>query len=342
MKQHLNTLFITTQGAYLRKRGETVVVRLDGKDVLRLPFNNIGSIVCFGRVGASPFLLGACAERGITVTLMSKTGRFLAAVVGYSQGNVLLRRRQYRVADDPLGAAEIARYVVLGKLSNYRAVLRRAARESSGLQRKSLSTAAQALDAATRNLDRAQGVDALRGIEGASTARYFSVFNSLITANKDDFTFSGRHRRPPTDPVNALLSFLYTLLTHDARSACEGAGLDAAVGFLHRDRPGRPSLALDLIEELRPVLADRLVLSLINRRQVKRTDFSKDATGGVRMNEKIRKTVIATYQKRKQETIRHPFLGERITLGLLVHIQARLLAGFLRGDLDAYPAFVWK
>jgi len=343
MKQHLNTLFVTTQGAYLRKGGEAVVVRVEKKDRLRVPFINLGSIACFGRVGCSTPLLGACAQNGIAVSLLTEQGRLLACVNGFTPGNVLLRREQYRRADDQESSAEIARACVIGKLANYRTVLRRAAREhAEPASADALTRVAKRIDQTLQSLAQPVALDPLRGIEGEASAGYFTVFDHLVTAQKDGFRFTQRTRRPPLDPVNALLSFLYSMLSHDARSACEATGLDAAVGFLHRDRPGRPSLALDLMEELRPVLADRVALSLINRQQVKPGGFTVEPTGAVLMDDTTRKTVIATYQKRKQETVMHPFLNEKITLGLLVHIQARLLARHLRGDLDAYPPFNWK
>ena len=343
MKQHLNTLFVTTEGAYLRKDGEAVSVRIERKDQLRVPLNNLGSIVCFGRVSCSPALLGACAQRGIAVTFLSYYGRFLAAVNGFTPGNVLLRREQYRRADDLDASAQIARACIIGKLANYRTVLRRAARgHSLPDSAEKLTSAANRIDQTLKSLGEHRPLDTLRGIEGDASSTYFDVFDHLITANKQMFRFERRTRRPPLDPVNALLSFLYTILAHDVRSGCEASGLDAAVGFLHRDRPGRPSLALDLMEELRPIFADRLVLSLINRQQVKPSGFTTEPTGAVRMDDPTRKTVLATYQKRKQETITHPFLNEKMTLGLVPHIQARLLARHLRGDLDAYPPFAWK
>jgi len=343
MKQHLNTLFVFTQGAYLRKDSETVVVRVERQNRLRLPLLNLGSIVCFGRVAVSPPLLGACAQKGIAVTFMTEHGRFLAAVNGFTPGNVLLRREQYRRADDLTASAEIARACIIGKLANYRTVLRRAVRDQTvGPATERLERVAVRLDMTLKCLSPTLNLDQLRGVEGDATSEYFSVFNDLIVAQKEGFVFSGRNRRPPMDPVNAMLSFGYAMLSNDLRSACEASGLDAAVGFLHRDRPGRPSLALDLIEEFRPVLVDRLVLSLINRQQVKPSGFQVDPGGGVRMDEATRKEIVAAYQKRKQEEITHPFLGEKMTLGLVPHIQARLLARHLRGDSDAYPSFAWK
>ncbi|MBL8888668.1 MAG: type I-C CRISPR-associated endonuclease Cas1 [Planctomycetaceae bacterium] len=343
MKQHLNTLFVFTPGAYLRKDSETVVVRIERQNKLRLPLLNLGAIVCFGRVTCSPFLLGACAERGIAVSFMTEQGRFLAAVNGFTPGNVLLRREQYRRADDLTASAEIARACIIGKLANYRTVLRRAVRDQTASPAtERLEGVATRLDTTLRCLNPSMNLDQLRGVEGDATSEYFSVFNDLIVAQKEKFVFSGRNRRPPLDPVNAMLSFGYAMLTNDVRSACEASGLDAAVGFLHRDRPGRPSLALDLIEEFRPVLVDRLVLSLINRQQVKPSGFQVDPGGGIRMDETTRREIVAAYQKRKLEEIVHPFLGEKMTLGLVPHIQARLFARHLRGDSDAYPPFNWK
>ena len=343
MKHHLNTLFVTTQGAYLFKHGEAVVVRIERQNRLRVPLNNLGSIACFGRVACSPPLLGACGQRGISVSFLTERGRFLAAVNGFTPGNVLLRREQYRRADSPEDSAQIARACVVGKLVNYRTVLRRAAREHvSEESAAALSRAANRIDHALHVIDRPTPLDVVRGMEGESSATYFEVFDHMIASQTDGFRFSKRSRRPPLDPVNAMLSFLYTMLALDARAACEAAGLDAAVGFLHRDRPGRPGLALDLMEELRPVLVDRLVLALINRQQVKASGFRMEPTGGVMMDDATRREVLGAYQKRKQETITHLFLGEKVTLGLVVHLQARLLARQLRGDLDGYPPFVWK
>ncbi len=343
MKQHLNTLFVTKQGAYVRKQGDAVVVRIEKKDRFRVPMINVGSIVTFGRVGLSPYLLGACAEKGISVSLMTEYGRFLAAVNGFTPGNVLLRREQYRRADDVTASSAIARACIIGKLSNYRTVLRRAAREAKAREiADTLTTAATRMDATVKRLAIACTTDVARGIEGDASSNYFGVFNALILGDNEAFAFTKRSRRPPLDRINALLSFLYALLANDVRSACEAVGLDAAVGFLHRDRPGRPGLALDLMEELRPVIADRVALSLINRRQVKAGGFTIQPTGGVLLDEETRRTVLSEYQKRKQDEVVHPFLNERMSLGLVAHIQARLLARHLRGDLDAYPPFSWR
>lgn len=343
MKHHLNTLYVFTQGAYLRKESETVVVRIDKQSKMRLPLVNIGSITCFGRVGLSPQLMGFCAQKGIAISFMTESGRFLAAVNGFAPGNVLLRREQYRRADDLETAKLIARSCIVGKLANYRTVLRRGARENSSQEScERLTAVANRIDMAIRTLSESLSLDQLRGMEGEFSAEYFSVFNDLITSGQGDFVFCGRSRRPPQDRVNAMLSFLYSMLANDLRSACEGTGLDAAVGFLHRDRPGRPGLALDLMEEFRAILVDRLVLSLINRGQVKKSGFVEDPGNGIRMDDSTRKQLVTAYQKRKQETVTHPFLNEKMTLGLVPHIQARLLARHLRGDSDAYPPFAWK
>lgn len=429
MKKHLNTLFVTTEGAYLAKSGQSVAVRTPDDDEgqsrerrrkksttkttaedkpavsqasgggaakrksvkrstkLRLPLHNLEGIVAFGRVSASPQLLAAAVEAGLTVSFLSPRGRFRYAAVGYSPGNVLLRRAQYRLADDPLGTAGLVRSLLLGKLANSRTVLQRAVRDSSDqAATATLADAAGKLAAIIAdvknapNPDRSEKraidpvdlgdpvskdrpvdpadqpptgrypsrrspADRLRGFEGGAAACYFNAFDSLLTPPADPdsrLRFTTRTRRPPLDAVNALLSFLYSLLTHDARSACEATGLDAAVGFLHRDRPGRPSLALDLIEELRPVLADRLACTLINRGQLAGKDFVTTASGAVHLTDAARRTVLGAWQKRKSEEVTHPYLGEKMTWGLVPHIQARLLARFLREELDAYPPFLWK
>ena len=343
MKRHLNTLFVTTQGAYLAKDGQAVVVRVEKETRLRVPLLNLDGIVCFGRVGCSPVLMAACAEANVTISFLSVYGRFRAAVVGYSPGNVLLRREQYRQADDKVAAVAIARNTIAAKIANCRSVLLRGSRDTNDdAHQQSLKDTAKVMARQLEDSRQAKSLDQLRGIEGDAASTYFGVFPQLINITEPEFHFVGRSRRPPLDRVNALLSFLYSMLTHDARSACEATGLDAAVGFLHRDRPGRPGLALDIIEEFRPFLADRLTLSLINRRQVAANGFAVSESGAVLMNDKTRKTVLTAYQKRKQDTILHPFLNEKTSVGLLIHLQARLLARHLRGDLDAYPPFIWK
>lgn len=343
MKRHLNTLFVTTQGAYLSKDGETVVVRADDEIKLRLPFLTIGGIVCFGNVMASPALLGSCAERGVGVTFLTENGRFLARVVGPTVGNVLLRREQYRRADEPERYIEIIRSIIAAKISAARNVLLRGSRDRpSGDGSGALLSAASQLGAQLLQLERTADADGCRGVEGMAARTYFEVFDHLVTQQREAFFFKGRSRRPPLDNVNALMSFVYTLLVHDVQGALESAGLDPFVGFLHRDRPGRPSLALDLMEELRPWFADRLVLSLVNLRQITSADMIRTESGGVQMTDEGRKAVIVAYQKRKQDEILHPFLQERTTLGMIPHIQALLLARHLRGDIDGYPAYLWK
>lgn len=343
MKQHLNTLFVTTQGAYLGKEGEAVVVRVDHASKLRVPVINLGGIMCFGQVSLSPALMALCARSDVAVTFLTEHGRFLARVSGFSPGNVLLRREQYRAADDPIRCRAIVRNIVAAKIANGRTTLLRAVRDYPNAPgRSALEDAAARLARYSSQARVAASTDQARGIEGDSAATYFGVFGHLLTAQQESFALRARSRRPPLDPINALLSFLYTLLAHDARAACEACGLDAAVGFLHRDRPGRPGLALDLMEEFRSFLADRLALSLINRQQIRGSGFETTESGGVVMNDATRKTVLTAYQERKQETLTHPFLGEKTTAGLLVHLQARLLARYLRGDLDAYPPFIWK
>ncbi|MCG3125523.1 MAG: CRISPR-associated exonuclease Cas4/endonuclease Cas1 fusion [Phycisphaerae bacterium] len=343
MKQHLNTLFVTTPRAFLRKDGQTIAVRVQNQTKLRVPLHNLGGVVTFGAIGFSPALLGACAQAGVAVSFLTEQGRFIAATTGFTPGNVVLRREQYRRADSVAQALRIARPIVLAKIANARTVMLRAARDHPDVPgRELLDRASARLLATLDDVRRCENLEVLRGFEGDAAKSYFAAFNAMITAQSKEFVLNGRTRRPPMDRVNALLSFLYAILAHDARAACEAAGLDAAVGFLHEDRPGRPGLALDLMEELRAFLVDRLVLSLINRRQVQAPGFRVEEAGGVAMDEATRKAVLVAYQKRKQDTVEHPFLGETTTIGLLIHLQARLLARYLRGDLDAYPAFIMK
>ncbi len=342
MKKLLNTLYVTTQGSYLSRKGETVLVSQDHETKLRVPIHNLGSIVCFGNVTCSPFLMGLCGENNVTLSFLTENGRFLARVTGPVSGNVLLRKEQFRRSDDVHASAEIARPVVTAKIANCRVVLQRAQRDRTDLKdhselNRAVNDMADSLEAVKDERD----LDKIRGIEGAAANTYFGVFDYLINSNKDQFFFKQRNRRPPKDNVNCLLSFLYTLLVHDVRSALEGVGLDPAVGFLHRDRPGRPSLALDLMEEFRPYPADRLALSLINRQQVKSSGFVHQESGAVLMDDDTRKVVLKAWQNRKQEEITHLFLQEKVSIGLLSHVQALLLARYLRGDLDGYPPFLW-
>lgn len=343
MRKLLNTLYVSSQGSYLRKEGDTIVVEREGEKALQLPAHTLGGVVCFGNVLCSPFLLGYCAEKGIGVSFLSEHGRFLASVRGPVSGNVLLRRQQYRMADDPETTRSIAMNIVAGKLANSRVVMNRAVRDHSGkTDSAAVRNASRALDRLIAELPKASDTDAVRGLEGMAAAEYFAVFNHLIVDQKEDFVFRDRNRRPPLDPVNALLSFIYTLLAHDVRSALETVGLDPAVGFLHRDRPGRPGLALDLMEEFRPVIADRLVLSLINRRQVSAKGFDHAESGAVIMDDTTRKTVLVEYQSRKQDEILHPYIEEKVPLGLLFFVQANLMARYIRGDIDGYPPFFWR
>jgi len=343
MRQHQNTLFVTTEGSYLTRQGETVLVRVEKETRLQLPVHTLGGIVCFGRVSCSPSLMDLCGKNRVAISFLSKHGRFIGRLQAPVAGNVLLRREQYRRADDPDASAAIASSVVAAKIANSRTVLQRALRYRPDVPGSNeLERATTRLRKLMMDVSPGTSLDLLRGLEGDAARTYFGVFDHLITSQKAHFTFNGRNRRPPTDNVNALLSFLYTMLTHDVTSALDSVGLDPAVGYLHRDRPGRPSLALDIMEEFRAFLADRTALSLINLRQVQSKGFKTTESGAVHMNDDTRKAVILAWQKRKQQEIRHPFLKETVSIGLLPHMQALLLARNLRGDLDAYPPFIWR
>jgi CRISPR-associated protein Cas1 len=344
MRKLLNTVYVTTEGASLRKDGENLVAEVDGTERARVPLHMLASLVVFGPIFVSPALIGACAGAGITIVLLDRAGRFQARIEGPVSGNVLLRRAQYRVSDAP---EEVVRSIVVGKVANQRSVLQRALRDyGEDYAPTEKAAIAAAVDRLARILARVERLDAtldaLRGSEGEAAQSYFAVFDALIRGPDAELRWTGRSRRPPLDPINALLSFLYALLTHDCRSAAEAVGLDPAVGFLHRDRPGRPSLALDLMEELRPVLADRLALSLVNRRQLRAGDFVTEDSGAVRLTDDARKTVLATWQERKKDERQHPFLDEKAPLGLVPYLQAQMLARHLRGDIDAYPPWFWK
>ncbi len=344
MKALLNTLYVTVQGAWLAQDGDTVAVRVEQETRLRVPIRTLTSIVCFGHVSCTPFLMNLCAEHGVALSFLTEHGRFLAGVRGPTSGNVLLRRQQYRLTDLPETATLIARTVVLAKVANCRLVLQRAARDSgSGSGRAALlSTAVLRLKRIVEDVEKASTVDSVRGHEGDAARTYFEVFDQLISGDKEHFFFRGRSRRPPLDNMNALLSFLYTLLTNDMTGALESVGLDPAVGYLHRERPGRPSLALDLVEELRPVLADRLALTLVNRRELSKSGFRQLETGGIVMDEETRKQVLVAWQERKKEEVLHPYLNEKVPIGLIPYVQSLLLARYIRGDLDGYPCFFWK
>jgi CRISPR-associated protein Cas1 len=347
MKTHLNTLFVTLEGAYLRKDGAAVEIRHEGVSRLRVPLHNLDGIAAFGwDITASAALMHACAEANVALTFHNPHGTFLASSHGPISGNVLLRRAQYRAADNESHSVAIARNLIAAKIANTRALLQRAARDHGEKAPESATDLLRTADFLSVRLDllpQADNLDTLRGLEGDAAVAYFAVFNRLITLpDPGTLRLNGRTRRPPLDPVNALLSFLYALLAHDCRSAAESTGLDPQCGFLHRDRPGRPSLALDLMEELRPALADRAALTLINRQQIRASDFEVKENGAVLLKDDSRKIVLQHWQERKQTEIVHPFLQEKITLGLLPHLQARLLARHLRDDLDAYPAFLSK
>lgn len=341
MKKLLNTLYVQTQGIYLRQEGETVVAEKDGQVLMRLPIHTLSGLVTFGNVMCSPFLLHLCAERGVAVSFLSEHGHFLARATGPVSGNVLLRVAQVRAHDDPDRKGDIARSCVAGKIANDRNLILRRMRDHGDTP--ALRTAAAALaDVLLRLRDSPPDAARIRGLEGEAAAAYFAAFNDLLLANREAFAIASRNRRPPTDPMNALLSFLYTLLAHDCRGALEGVGLDPQVGFLHELRSGRPSLALDLMEEFRAPVADRLALTLVNRQQLAPKDFKTTESGAVQLSESARKDVLLAWQQRKLETVTHPFLDEKVPVGLLPHLQALLLARHLRGDLDAYPPWMPK
>jgi len=343
MKKLLNVLYITDPEVYLSLEGETIVVKKEENVVMQLPLHNLENIVCFNYMGTSPALMGACADRGIGLCYLTPNGRFLARVNGKLQGNVLLRKKQYFTSENENESMAIAASFVMGKIANCRKVIERSIRDHSLLvDVNQLNDVSQTLKVNLRQIPSCKTIADLMGLEGSAAKLYFSQFDQLILQQKEDFYFNERSRRPPLDNVNSLLSYLYTLLTFEVSSALEGVGLDPNVGFLHQDRPGRPSLALDMMEELRPVFADRLAISLINRKQVSKEGFTKKESGGILMNDETRKIVLTAWQERKREETIHPFLKERIPFGLIPHVQALLLARFLRGDLDAYPPFFWS
>ncbi len=341
MRKLLNTLYVTAQGAYLSKERESLVVSVAREVRLRVPIHTLDGVICFGNVLCSPFLLGFCAEKNVEVSFLTAHGRFLTRVSGPVSGNVLLRRRQYRAADDEAASADIARSCLIGKVANSRTVLQRFLRDHDGGDEKVRQAAARLKNSLDR-LNERQTVDELRGVEGDCGREYFAVFGNIINNRSGDFGFETRSRRPPLDNMNALLSFLYTLLAHDTRSALESVGLDPAVGFLHRDRPGRYGLALDMMEEFRPVLADRTALSLVNLKIVSGDGFRKTESGAVVMDDDTRKKVLKAWQERKKDEIVHPFINEKISIGLLPFVQSLLLARHLRGYLEAYPPFIWR
>ena len=343
MRKLLNTLFVTTEDAYLSLEGENVLVNREKQVIARFPLHNLSGILSFSYAGASPALMGACAERDIDLTFCTPRGRFLARTTGRSGGNVLLRRAQYRAADDPASSCRIARTMIFGKLYNSRWSLERTRRDHKlRIDEEKFRQASGNLQSLLPQVLEEISLDSLRGLEGAGATEYFGVFDDMILRDKENFFYHGRNRRPPLDNVNAMLSFAYSLLTNDCASALESAGLDSYVGFLHRDRPGRVSLALDLMEELRPCFADRFVLKLINNQVLGKDDFEKSESGAVLLTDGARKKFLRSWQERKQEVITHPYLGEKLPWGLVPYVQSLLLARYLRGDLEDYPPFLWK
>ncbi|HLO29915.1 MAG TPA: type I-C CRISPR-associated endonuclease Cas1c [Anaerolineales bacterium] len=343
MKHLGNVLYVTTPEAYLALDGENIVILKGENTSTRLPLHNLENIVCFSYQGASPALMGACAERNIGLSFLTPNGRFQARVTGKVRGNVLLRKKQYGVSAKEAESLPIAASFLLGKIANSRKVIARAIRDHAMLiDVPSLTTASASLKETLKAIPSCSTIDDLMGFEGSAAKIYFSVFDHLILQQRGEFFFKERSRRPPLDNMNSLLSFLYTLLANDVASALEVVGLDPYVGFLHQDRPGRPSLALDLMEELRPIFGDRLAVSLVNRKQITAKGFTQKESGGILMDDETRKTVLTAWQERKKEEILHPYLKERIPFGLIPHVQAMLLARYLRGDLDAYPPFFWN
>ena len=343
MRRLLNTLYVTMPDAYLACDGENVLIKVLDETKFRIPVHNLEGIVCFGFAGASPKLMHLCCERGVELSFLTEYGKFMGRVSGNVSGNVLLRRTQYRWSDDIAISARLAKRFITAKIINSRAVLHRVLRDHpEAVDSASIQNALQLLARMPDRLERANDGNTIRGIEGEAAQHYFSNFNQLLLSQKDDFRLVSRNRRPPTDRINSLLSFLYTLLAHEVVAALESVGLDPQVGFLHRDRPGRPSLALDIMEELRPHFADRLAVTLINRNQISAKGFTVKENGAVIMDDDTRKEVLTAWQKRKQEEITHPYLDAKIPLGLIPYTQALLLARHLRGDLEDYPPFFWK
>lgn len=343
MRKLLNTLYITKPDVYLATQGDNIVVREQQKTLARYPLHNLQDIVLFTYLGISPQLMERCMEHGIGIAYLSAKGRLIARIQGKSKGNILLRRTQYRIADDPDRSIGIVRNIIAAKLYNEKWVIERYIRQYAyRIDSRRLQACSMQLTEMLEKVRGASAADTLRGFEGSAQAIYFSCFDDMILNQKDDFSFGIRSRRPPLNRVNALLSFLYAVLSNDVASALETVGLDAYAGFMHADRPGRASLALDLVEELRAPVADRFVLSLINKKVVDAGDFNSESNGAVMLNESGRKKVIVKWQERKKEELTHPYLKEKISWGLVPFIQASLLARYLRNDLDAYPPFLWK
>jgi CRISPR-associated protein Cas1 len=327
----------------LARDGENVLIKTENEIRFRVPVHNLEGIVCFGFAGASPGLMHLCCERGVSLSFLTEYGKFMGRVTGKVSGNILLRRNQYRWTENDATTLRIANRFISAKIMNSRAVLHRAVRDHPQVvDTKFLTETMRSLAYLAKQLDKAKDLNALRGLEGQAAYLYFTAFNQLILSQKEDFRMTERNRRPPLDRINALLSFLYTLLTHEVVAALESIGLDPQAGFLHRDRPGRSSLALDVMEELRPHFADRLAVTLINRNQISSSGFVIKENGAVVMDDKTRKEVLIAWQKRKQEEIIHPYLEEKVPLGLVPYIQAMLLARHIRGDIEDYPPFFWK
>ena len=343
MRKLLNTLFVTSEDVYLTLDGENVVAKREQEVLARYPLHTLSGILCFSYPGASPALMGACAERGISLSFCTPRGKFLARVSGENNGNVLLRRTQYRIADDPEQSCRFARNMIFGKLYNARWSIERTRRDHGlRLDEEKLSDASRKIQNMLPDVLKETSLDSLRGLEGTGATAYFSVFDEMILNQDDAFIFQSRSRRPPLNPVNAMLSFAYALLSNDCASALESVGLDSYVGFLHRDRPGRSSLALDLMEELRPCMADRFVLTMLNNRKLKPADFDWRENGSVTMKDDARRIFLKSWQEKKRDAITHPYLGEKIPWGLVPYVQALLLARTLREDLEEYPPFLWK
>lgn len=343
MKHMLNTLFVTSEDVYLSLDGENVIVRREKDEVARFPLHTLSGIICFSYAGASPALMGKCAKQNIALSFCTPHGRFLARSTGESNGNVHLRRRQYRVADDVPQSCLVARNMIYGKLYNARWSLERTKRDHKlRIDEIKIENSISIIKSLMPQIIETDSLDALRGLEGVGAAAYFDVFNEMILRDKENFYFHGRNRRPPLDNVNAMLSFAYNLLANDCAAALESVGLDSYVGFMHRDRPGRTSLALDLMEELRPCFADRFVLTAINNKIMVAADFEKIEDGTVLMSSDGRRKFLKSWQERKQDTITHPYLGEKLQWGLVPYVQALLLARYLRGDMDEYAPFLWK
>lgn len=343
MRKLLNTLFITTPDIYLSLQGETVVVTHEETQLGRFPLHNFEAICTFGYAGASPKLMHACADKNINLTFLSRSGKFLARVIGESKGNVILRKTQYRLSDSEIESAKISRNFIFAKISNQKWILERMARDYPlRVDVPNFKQVSSDLTVTMKEILVTEDLERLRGLEGQAATAYFKLFDQMILQQKDIFYFKNRNRRPPTDKVNALLSLAYTLLASDVTAALETVGLDAYVGFLHRDRPGRASLALDVMEELRGVMADRFVLKMINKKIMQTSDFVQKENGAVLLTEDGRRKFIKSWQERKQESLTHPYLNEKINWGLVPHAQAMLLARHIRGDLEEYPPFLWK